>query len=87
MVMDTEQLLRLHRRTSAALSHKPRSELLLWYADLDVQVSGNKVRYRCPVCGTGLAMPLEEFVERDSSDDLRCGDCRGELEERGGGMV
>jgi len=84
--MDTEQLVKLHQGRSPTLSHKPRTELLLWYADLDLRVVREKVEYRCPECGTSLTMPLEEFLERDSSDDLRCSDCRGELEERGGAM-
>ena len=84
--MDTEQLVRLHRRSSPALSNRPETELLLWYADLNLCVSGENVEYRCPECGTGLIMALEEFLERDSSEDLRCDDCRGELAERGGAM-
>jgi DNA-directed RNA polymerase subunit RPC12/RpoP len=84
--MDPMQLAELHRRRSPRLSHTPTREMLLWYADMDLQVSKRVVNYRCPECGRELSVPSEEFLERDSRDDLRCSDCRGDVEERGGEM-
>lgn len=84
--MDTKQLAMLHKRTCPTLLLRPDEELLIWYADLDLSISGENVHYRCPECSLRLSMPLEEFVEHDSSIELRCSECRGEREERGGGM-
>ena len=83
---DVSQLAKLHKRISPRLSRKRTREMLLWYADLDLSVSRRMVHYRCPDCGKGLTMPQDEFLERDSSSDLRCGYCRGELSERNGGL-
>ena len=84
--MDTEELAKLHQRSCPTLALRPMAELLLWYADLDLRLLGEVVRYRCPECGILLNMPVGEFLERDSSIDLRCNDCRGEPEERVGAM-
>jgi predicted RNA-binding Zn-ribbon protein involved in translation (DUF1610 family) len=81
---DTLQLATLHQARSLRLARKPRKHMLLWYADLNVQVSRRAVEYQCPECGSSLSMPTEEFIERESSSDLRCNPCRGFHEERGG---
>ena len=84
--MDTRQLAKLHRTRAPRLSRRPTKQVLLWYADLDLHVSKRVVDYRCPECGKEISMPSEEFLERDSSDDLRCSDCRGDVDERVGEM-
>lgn len=85
--MNLKDLLTAHRANSPILAKKPPEALLLWYADLGLEVWDEAVRYHCPSCGKPLTMPVEEFVHRDSNEDLRCDDCRGELEERGGPMA
>ena len=84
--MDTEQLAMQHKKACPTLTLRPIEELLVWYADLDLRVSRDSVNYRCPECGLKLLMPIGEFLEHDSSLELRCGDCRGDCEERGGAM-
>jgi hypothetical protein len=84
MDMDVEQLAMKHRLACTALSMRPIEELALWYADLDIRLVGDAVSYRCPECGLKVMMPLIEFLECDSSLQLRCSDCRGSREERGG---
>lgn len=85
--MNLKDLVSAHRANSPLLATKPPEALLLWYADLGLEVWDEEVRYHCPSCGTLLTMPVEEFVHRDSNEDLRCDVCRGELEERGGPMA
>ncbi|GBD11372.1 hypothetical protein HRbin23_01035 [bacterium HR23] len=85
--MNLKELVSAHRANSPRLSAKPPEALLLWYADLGLEVWDEEVRYHCPSCGTPLTMLVEEFVHRDTNEDLRCEGCRGELEERGGPMA
>lgn len=85
-IADMRHLAMLHKRLSPRLARKRTREMLLWYADLDLSLSRKTVHYRCPDCGKALTMPQDEFLERDSSNDLRCGYCRGELGERSGGL-
>lgn len=75
-----------HKMACPTLTFRSVEELLVWYAYLDLRVSRDSVNYRCPECGLKLSMPLEEFLEHDSSLELRCSDCRGDREERGGAM-
>lgn len=81
--MSFEQLAMKHRLACATLSMRRIEEMVLWYADLDLRVTGDGVTYRCPECNLKVTMPLAEFLECDSSVQLRCGDCRGYREERG----
>ncbi|MCS7206398.1 MAG: hypothetical protein NZ951_00420 [Dehalococcoidia bacterium] len=85
--MNLKELVSAHRAHSPRLSGKPLEAVLLWYADLGLEVWDEEVRYHCPSCGIVLTVPVEEFVVRDSNEDLRCDACRGELEERGGPMA
>jgi hypothetical protein len=84
--MDMKKLAEAHKEACATLWEAPVELLLLWYADLGLEVEGGRVAYHCPGCGTRRNMALDEFLLRDSSDDLRCNECRGYLEERGGPM-
>jgi hypothetical protein len=83
--MDLAELAKLHREMSPNIARWPVEELLLWYADLGVEV-GERVGYHCPGCGTSLSTSLDEFIHRDSSEDLKCDACRGDVEERRGPM-
>jgi|FaiFalFF_MnMetaG_3_1042247.scaffolds.fasta_scaffold00381_13 predicted RNA-binding Zn-ribbon protein involved in translation (DUF1610 family) len=85
--MNIHDLIREHRTHSPLLAQRPPEALLLWYADLALEVHNTSVHYRCPGCGTPQSMPVEEFVYRDSNEDLWCDTCRGDLEERGGPMA
>lgn len=84
--MTPEDLALMHQEMSPTLAVVPKEQVLLWYADLGLEVQGHRVAYRCPTCGKELKRAMEEFLERDSSADLRCGFCRGDTEERGGPM-
>lgn len=84
--MGLQELAQMHREASPVVAQKPLQAIMLWYADLDVNLE-QRINYRCPSCGVSLTMSLEEFVEKDSNEDLRCQECRGELEERGGPMA
>lgn len=72
--MDMLTLATKHQETCKALSRKPRADLLLWYADLGVEVDDNEevVDYHCPICGRRRTMPLELFVCVGERTDLRC---------------
>lgn len=80
-----ENLVERHRQMAPRLAERRRECTVLWYADLGVEVESEEaVRYYCTGCGVPLSMYLEEFLHRDSNDDLRCERCRGDIEERGG---
>ncbi len=84
--MDLRTMARMHQEVSRSLSHRPLELLLLWYADLGLQVddSEERVNYLCPVCGKPLSIPLESFLSMDDRRDPRCDECWGSTEERGG---
>ncbi len=84
--MTPEDLALMHQEMSRTLATMPKEQVLLWYADLGLEVQGQKVTYLCPSCGKEMRRVMEEFLERDSSADLRCSFCRGDVEERGGPM-
>jgi predicted RNA-binding Zn-ribbon protein involved in translation (DUF1610 family) len=86
MTMAMTELARQHRLVCPTLALRPVEELVLWYSDIDLSLSGRNITYRCPECGIVMTIPQEEFMERDSSLELRCNNCRGEPDERSGGM-
>ena len=85
-MISPEDLAVMHQETSPTLSSMPREQVILWYADLGLEVHEHRVTYHCPSCGKELSRVVEEFLERDSSADLRCSFCRGDVDERGGPM-
>ncbi|MBI4233444.1 MAG: hypothetical protein HY686_03290 [Chloroflexi bacterium] len=84
--MDMKTLARVHQESCRALADRPLEELLLWYADLGLEVheAREEVAYHCPRCGTRIPMALGLFLLLDSNADLRCAECGGDPADRGG---
>lgn len=82
--MDLQELMAHHRRLNPVLAARRDEEVTLWYADLGVEVRGEMVSYHCPRCGLRLRSMVDEFIHSDSNSELRCDQCRGDPEERGG---
>ena len=84
--MDMRTLAQKHQEACKTLEHAPHEALLLWYADLGVEVDdeGDAVDFHCPKCGARRTMALELFVCIDERADLRCRDCWGDPGEHGG---
>jgi len=82
--LDLEGLMAHHRQINPVLAARREEEVTLWYADLGVEVLDEMVSYQCPRCGRPLAVLVDEFVHLDSNSELRCDECRGFPEERGG---
>ncbi|MBI2935951.1 MAG: hypothetical protein HYY31_03980 [Chloroflexi bacterium] len=84
--MDMRSLAKLHQETCRTLSHRPIEALLLWYADLGLEVdeAAERIHYHCPKCGKRIAMDLNHFLYLDKSLALRCNDCWGDRQELGG---
>jgi uncharacterized protein with PIN domain len=62
--MTPEDLALMHQEMSRTLSAQPKEQVLLWYADLGLEVQGQRVAYRCPTCGKEMRRVMEEFLER-----------------------
>lgn len=84
--MTIQELIEQHKISSHELSEKRNDEILLWYADLGVQMRDNLVVYHCPRCGRQVTTSIESFISQGSNDQLLCDTCRGDLEERGGAL-
>lgn len=84
--MDLRTLAKMHQETARSLSHRPVEIMLLWYADLGLEVddADERVQYHCPVCGKPMNIPLEAFLSMDDRRDPRCDECWGSTDERGG---
>ena len=84
--MSFEDLVREHRRVAHVARRWGEEALHLWYADLGVEVEGERVSYLCPLCGVFQASPVHEFIYCETSDALICISCRGDVEERAGAL-
>jgi len=85
--LSLHDLAKRHQDNTPSVARMTDGEVLLWYADLNVEVQGERVRYLCPKCGTVMATPVEEFVHYEWNDDaLLCLPCRGDPEERNAGL-
>lgn len=84
--MSIEELLREHRKVAHVARRWGEEALLLWYADLGVEVEGERVSYLCPRCGVSQATTVHEFVYHETSEALICITCRGDVEERAGAL-
>lgn len=83
--MTIDELIQRHQEVSPRLRGLLPEEVFLWYADLVVEMEGeDRLSYYCPRCGVRLKITLDEFLCHDDNKDLRCSECRGDLEERGG---
>lgn len=85
--LSLHDLAKRHREMAPGVGRMAEGEVHLWYADLAVEVHGERVRYRCPKCGTLMMTSAEEFVHYERNDAaLLCLPCRGEPEERNAGL-
>jgi hypothetical protein len=83
---DLAALAQAHRESSQGLTQRPLEALLLWYADLGLEVDEDleQVEYHCPGCGTPMTMALGLFLLTKGNTDLRCVSCGGDPADRGG---
>ncbi|MBI4307466.1 MAG: hypothetical protein HY684_01500 [Chloroflexi bacterium] len=85
--LSLHDLAKRHQEMSSSVARMTEAEVQLWYADLNVEVHGERVRYRCPKCGTLMATSAGEFAHYEWNDDaLLCLPCRGDPEERNAGL-
>lgn len=83
---DLEHLADKHFELCHSESPRHRAELLIWYADVGVEIDSGTVRYHCPECGRKYQTNIDEFVHYETRTGLVCDICRGEPEERVGAL-
>ncbi|MDO8530728.1 MAG: hypothetical protein Q7T26_00955 [Dehalococcoidia bacterium] len=85
--LSLHDLAKRHREMSPSVGRLSEAAVHLWYADLNVEVHGERVRYSCPKCAKLVNTSTEEFEHYERSDQaLLCLSCRGDPHERNAGL-
>lgn len=80
-------LVKRHREMSSSVGRLSAEAVHLWYADLNVEVRGERVRYSCPKCARPMNTSTGEFMHYERDDiHLLCLPCRGDPDERNAGL-
>lgn len=85
--LSLDNLVKQHREMSPSVGRMSKAAVQLWYADLSVEVRGERVRYCCPKCARHMNTSVGEFVHYERDDiHLLCLPCRGDPDERNAGL-
>jgi hypothetical protein len=84
--MEIKALAQAHQESCRSLAQDPLEAVLLWYADLGLEVDEEQeeVLYHCPRCGGERRLPTGLFLLLESNARLLCVGCGGDPADRGG---
>lgn len=85
--LNLDDLVKRHREMSDTVGRLSVAGVHLWYADMNVELHGERVRYSCPKCARPMNTSVGEFMHYERDDiHLLCLPCRGDPDERNAGL-